>query len=476
MSRRSASLFLFLFFLSCLSIAPVWSKTGSRGELLYQQNCATCHGINHHGGNAESLVDDKWQFGASMEKHLANVKEGLVERGMPAFKDTMTDDEMKAVMDYILRVKSQGLSKTIQTSSRGTLETLDYLVRTEVWVDGLEQPWGIDFIDNRQAVVTEQPGRLRLVVDGRLDPKPIEGTPDVLFQGQGGLLDVTIDPKISENGWIYLSYSHRLSGDQENLAMTRIVRGRIKDHRWADEQVVYQAPIQSYSTTRHHYGNRIVFDQKGYLYFSIGDRGAGDFAQKLDRPNGKVHRLYPDGSVPSDNPFAGQPKALATIFSYGHRNPQGLVIHPLTDELWEVEHGPRGGDEVNLIKSGKNYGWPLITYGINYNGSVITRKRIEDGMEQPRWFWRPSTAVCSIDFYRGDEFPYWKNHLLVTALKDQDLRLLQVQDGRVIHEEILFDGLGRVRDVITGPDGAIYVVLNSPHQILRLSSLGERKY
>jgi aldose sugar dehydrogenase len=204
------------------------------------------------------------------------------------------------------------------------------------------------------------------------------------------------------------------------------------------------------------------------LYFAIGDRGTGFQSQDNTLPNGKVHRIHKDGKIPADNPYVSEPKAMKSLYSLGNRNIQGMAIHPETGELWTTEHGPMGGDEVNLIKPGKNYGWETITYGINYNGTIITEFTHKPGMEQPNLYWRPSIAVCGLDFYRGDLFKKWKNKLLVGALKYEEVRLLSIECDRIMHDEIILKGQGRVRDVQTGPDGAIYVVLNDPGTVLKL--------
>jgi len=288
-------------------------------------------------------------------------------------------------------------------------------------------------------------------------------------------MDVNIDPQYGENGWIYLSYSHSLEAAQDGQrppAMTRLVRGKIRDMEWVDEEVIYEAPHESYRTTRHHYGNRIVFDQKGYLYFSIGDRGAQDQAQDPQRPNGKIHRIFPDGSVPKDNPF--RETGLPTLYTLGNRNPQGLSVHPATDEVWAAEHGPLGGDELNLIRKGVNYGWPVITYGSNYNGTPVSDVTRKEGYAQPALYWKPSTAVCPIEFYQGEAFPKWKNKLLVGALKFEDVRLLDIEQDRVMHQEVILKNYGRVRDIGLDPAGNIYVVVNKPDRVIKLSALAER--
>lgn len=353
-----------------------------------------------------------------------------------------------------------------------TIETLDYKVQTEVLTRDLVQPWAIDFIGADTALITEQRGRLRLMVGDSLRPSPIAETPKVVYEGQGGLLDVAVDPKYDQNGWVYLTYAHER---KDSLSMTRVVRGRIRDHTWQDEEVVFEAPEGTYRENHIQYGSRIAFGPDGLLYFSVGDRGAWPidtttvFAQDLDRPGGKVYRLHRDGSIPADNPFVAREDALSGIYSYGHRNPQGLDVHPETGTVWATEHGPRGGDELNRLRAGANYGWPTVTYGINYTGEVITRERRRATMTQPVVYWRPSIATSGFSFYEGDEFPYWQHQGLVSALKGQQVRLLTMADHRVMHQEVLIDDAGRVREAVPGPTGAVYVVFNAPPRIVRLS-------
>jgi len=360
-----------------------------------------------------------------------------------------------------------------------TIETLDYKIETEVVARDLILPWAIEFLGPDTALVTEQPGRLRLLVDGELEPDSVAGTPEVLYEAQGGLLDVAVDPAYDQNGWVYLAYSHALEERDGSPSMTRIVRGRLRDGTWQDQEVAFEAPYDTYRTTRIQYGSRMEFGPEGHLYFSIGDRAEWPvdtttvFAQQLDRPGGKVYRVERDGSIPEDNPFVDRPEALPAIYTYGHRNPQGLDVHPETGAIWITEHGPRGGDELNRLRAGANYGWPTITYGINYPGDVITRKRRREGMEQPIFFWRPSVATSGFSFYEGEAFPYWQNQGLVSTLKNQSVRLLTMAEQRVMHQEVLFDGAGRVREAVPGPEGGIYVVFESPPRIVRLSHVAD---
>lgn len=456
---------LFILFLFTLSAITTFSQSGAT---LYQQNCAQCHGADLNGGNATSLIDGIWQFGAENGYVTRNIKFGIPHLGMPSYQATLSDAEIGSIVQYIR--ESENNAGAQKPPIPAELETMDYNIKVETFADGLEIPWAIDFIDNNTALVTERPGRLRVVKNGVLQDEPVQNTPEVLHEGQGGLMDVAVDPDYEKNGWIYLAYSHALpaSGGNRPPAMTRLERGKIKYNTWTENEVIFEAPHETYRTTRHHYGCRIVFDPEGYLYFAIGERGTGEHAQDITRPNGKVHRINKDGSVPKDNPYYAERNSIQSLYSLGNRNIQGMAIHPETGDLWATEHGPMGGDELNLIRAGKNYGWPVITYGLNYNGTIITEQTHKEGMEQPILYWKPSIAVCGLDFYRGSLFKKWENRLLVGALKYEEVRLLQIEEERVVHEQVILKGAGRVRDVSTGPDGAIYVVLNNPGTVVRL--------
>jgi aldose sugar dehydrogenase len=443
----------------------------NKGGQLYKQHCAQCHGAGLNGGNAQSLIDGIWQYGGNRSYIRRNIKFGIPHVGMPAYDETLTDKEINTIIDYMNDYEGKAPKKAEEIPL--DLLTLDYQMEMEVVAEGLEIPWAIDFIDNNRILVTERPGRLRIIENDKLLDEHVKNTPQVLNRGQGGLMDVKVDPEYQQNGWIYLAYSHELkdAGNQSRKpSMTRIVRGKIKNNTWTGQEVIYEAPHDTYRTTRHHYGCRIVFDTEGHLYFSIGDRGAGQHAQNLDRPNGKIHRINPDGSIPKDNPFVNRENALPSIFAYGSRNAQGLDIHPVTGEIWESEHGPMGGDEINVIEAGENYGWPVITFGRNYNGTIITEETEREGMEQPILYYKPSIAVCGMHFYTGDEFPKWNNELLVTALRFEEVQLHRVYDHRILHTETILKNAGRVRDAAPSPNGAIYVVVNQPGRILKLTN------
>ena len=320
--------------------------------------------------------------------------------------------------------------------------------------EGLEHPWGLAFLPDGRALVTERPGRLRIVsMDGTLSP-PLAGVPAVFAQGQGGLLDVALDPAFAGNQTIYLSYAEPGDGG----AGTAVARARLTPQGLADATVIFrQAPKLGGDS---HFGSRLVFDRAGHLFVTSGDRMEWPNVQRLDRGQGKVFRIRPDGSVPPDNPFVDRDDALPEVWSYGHRNAQGAALHPATGELWAVEHGARGGDELNLVRAGRNYGWPEITLGVNYNGRPIgTGRKSLPGMEQPVHHWTPSIAPSGMAFYTADRFPAWKGSLFVGALAHQKLVRLTLDGERVAAEEHLLAERGdRIRAVAQGPDGYVYVL------------------
>lgn len=437
------------------------SSTLLRGLELYTEYCAGCHGYEGEGGQTPSLKDDRWEFGGGDADILKIISTGNTNVGMPGFGDVLSVQDKSDLLAYIR--KGARLETTPPVVD---VPSVADKVQIKDWVVGLDEPWGIAFTGPKAALITEKKGDLRIVESGRLLDVPVMNVPLVYNKRQGGLLDVAIDPDYAQNGWVYLGYAHALPA-APSLAMTRIVRGRIKNNVFIDMQVLFEARSQDYIATGFHFGTRITFDKQGHLYFSIGDRGKKDEAQDLSVPNGKIHRINTDGSIPQDNPFVDDPSAYSSIYALGNRNPQGLIIHPETGVLWETEHGPKGGDELNVIKSGVNYGWPKISYGRNYNGTVLTPYTALAGLSQPASQWTPSIAVCGLDVYTGDLFPHWKGRLMAGALKYQTVRLIDVKEEAYVSETTLIEGQGKVRDVTTGPDGAIYVAL--PTKIVRLS-------
>ena len=339
----------------------------------------------------------------------------------------------------------------------------EHAFRVVTMTRGLEHPWGLAFLPDGRRLVTERPGRLRLVAaDGTLDPQPVTGLPTIAIHGQGGLLDVALHPGFAENGLIYLSYAARGEGG----VSTEVARGRLVDHRLENVEVLFRQ--QPKSSGGRHFGSRLVFDRQGYLYITLGDRGEQERAQKMDDLAGKIVRLHDDGRIPADNPFVDRPGARPEIYSLGNRNVQGAALHPLTGELWAQEHGPQGGDEVNVIRAGRNYGWPVITYGVEYVvGTKIGEGTHKPGMEQPLHVWVPSIAPSGMAFYQGDRFPRWRGDLFVGALKDQMLVRLRFDGEKRVEEERLLKGvLGRIRDVRAGPDGYLYLLTDSPDGVI----------
>lgn len=326
--------------------------------------------------------------------------------------------------------------------------------KLELVTKGIDIPWGMIWLNDKDLLVTNRAGDLRLIRDGKLLDQAITGVPKVHVERQGGLLDVEIDPNYEKNGWIYFSYSG-YEGDEKGNN-TSVMRARLKDMQLVDKELLFDG----YPNTERafHYGSRLEFDKEGYLYFSIGDRGQREVhPQRLDHDAGKIHRIKADGTIPASNPFAKQKDARPTIYSYGHRNPQGMAMHPETGDIWTHEHGPRGGDEINIIKAGVNYGWPVITYGINYNGTKITDEKARDGMQQPDWIWTPSIAPSAMQFVSSDKYPEWKGHLLVGSLKFAHLVLLELEGDKIKSHSKLFEGTGRVRSMAAHANGDLYI-------------------
>ena len=340
--------------------------------------------------------------------------------------------------------------------------------RVATVAEGLQHPWGIAFLPNGEMLVTERPGRLRLVRSGGGTPATVTGTPEVWANGQGGLLDVEIHPEFARNRLVYLTYSKPGPGG----ATTALGRGRLEGAALVGFEDIFVA--EAWARGGNHFGSRIVFDGRGHVFISVGERGAMAEAQNTTNHQGTILRLMDDGRVPADNPFVGRSGFRPEIYAYGIRSPQGLALHPETGVLWENEHGPRGGDEINQIHAGRNYGWPAITFGINYNGSVISNDTARAGMETPRTYYVPSIAISGMTFYTGDRFPGWKGNLFVGALAGQHLRRLVLNGIETTHQEVLLPDLGqRVRQIKQGPDGLLYVLIDeSAGAVLRIEPAG----
>ena len=459
------------------------------GASTYAQFCASCHGPTLRGGVAGSLVDDVWKFGGDDASITASIHDGRPGTAMVGFKDLINDEQIRQLIYYIRDQTGQqkGKPETKVDPQGAIVKSEKQTVRLEVIARDLETPWGMAFLPDGRLLITERPGRLRILDKGKLLPA-VKGTPEVWVRQDGGLFDVEVHPNYKQNGWIYLSYSEPQQGYtpppvDPNAApaqgggrggppsipsMTVIVRGKIKDNTWVEQQVLFKGAPELYTTANFHYGSRFTFDKQGHLFFSIGDKGTPENAQDLTKPTGKVHRVMDDGSVPKDNPFVDKPGAVGSIWTYGHRNPQGFAWDPVTGKLWETEHGPTGGDELNLLEPGHNYGWAVVSYGMQPG---VTKSE-QEGMDSPKAYWTPTIAPAGMVFYSGKRYPRWKNSLFICALGGQQLRRIEITKDKVTHQEAVFNEYGRVRDIVIGPDGYLYFTTSLPGQRLSDTTAG----
>jgi glucose/arabinose dehydrogenase len=376
---------------------------------------------------------------------------------MPTTKTTKK--RFATLLSLLLWIPLQSLSEPVFHSEKANF-TYEILTR------GLSHPWSLAFLPEGNMLVTERSGSLRLVdASGSLDPIPVDGLPVIREHGQGGLLDVVLHPDFEANQLVYFSYAE----PGRRGTSTAVARGRLQGHQLTQVEVIFR---MSHKTgERRHFGSRLVFDREGYLFISQGDRGKRSRAQDLNDHAGALIRIHDDGRVPDDNPFVKRWLAKSEIYSYGHRNIQGAALNPWSGKLWTHEHGPQGGDEINIPEAGKNYGWPVITYGVNYgSGTKIGEGTHKDGMEQPIYYWVPSIAPSGMSFYNADRFPAWKGDLFIGSLKFNLLVRLELEGNRVVHEERLLSGkLGRIRDVRQGPDGYIYLLTDDKNgKLVRL--------
>ena len=363
---------------------------------------------------------------------------------------------MKRTHSFLLTLVCFMVANLLTTAALASkvIKTQKHSIRIVKIVSGLEHPWGHAFLPDGRILVTERPGRLRMIDKGRLDPKPVAGLPAIAAQGQGGLLDVALHPDFITNKLIYLSYS----AYGESGIGTEVARGKLVGNRLENVAVIFRmAPKSKISR---HFGSRLIFDREGYLYITLGDRGKKQRAQLSSDHAGSVIRLHDDGRVPANNPFVGRKGWQPEKYTLGHRNIQGVALHPETGAVWTHEHGPQGGDEINVIRPGVNYGWPVITYGVNYIiGTKIGEGTHKAGMAQPLYYWVPSIAPSGMTFYTGDKFARWRGDLFVGSLKDQMLVRLRLDSEKVVSEErLLKNALGRIRDVSQGPDGFLYLL------------------
>ena len=356
---------------------------------------------------------------------------------------------------------------SVSAERKQIIKTEKESVSFEIITEGLNHPWALAFLPDSNILVTERSGQLRLIdKQGKLNSAPIQGLPDIYSKGQGGLLDVALHPDFFKNQLIYFSYVERGNGG----VGTAVARGKLEDSRLENVEVIFR--LSRKTRTNRHFGSRLLFDKKGYLFITLGERGERPRAQDINDHAGSLIRIYDDGRIPKDNPFVNNSDAKPEIYSYGHRNMQGAALHPVTGKIWTHEHGPKGGDEINIPKKGANYGWPIITYGVNYGiGTKIGEGTHKKGMEQPIHYWVPSIAPSGMAFYTGDKFKKWKGNLFVGSLKFRQLVRLELNGEKVVHEERMFTNLfGRIRDVRQGSDGFIYLLTDADNgKLIRLS-------
>jgi aldose sugar dehydrogenase len=435
-----------------------------RSEKLFTSTCASCH------GTMESFTARTWKYGASRLELIRSIREGYPGSTGHAFGDRISLDRAQELSQYLLTGIVAQKEKIVNqnTAVNGVfVEAGDFKVRLDTIAKGLENPWGMAFLPNGELLFTERSGQMWRI-DNEGVKHEISGEPAVLAESQGGLLDVEVDPRFGENQRIYISYSKFRDSADVKLSTTAVQVARLDNYKLAEVRDIFVA--KPWTTTRYHYGSRLEFDKKGALYITVGDRGQqDDHPQIMTDDCGKIHRIYPDGHIPTDNPFFESATTRKTIFSYGHRNPQGLAIHPVTGDIWETEHGPQGGDELNLVQSGLNYGWPLVSYGTHYDDRPFTQLTEKEGIMNPKTYWIPSIAPCGLAFSTSDRYPSWKGCLLAGSLRFKYVELIRLDGQRVVDRTPILRQIGRVRCIATSPDGYIYVAVEEPGIIYKLT-------
>ena len=437
-------------------------QDSSAAPASYTQLCSSCH-----GPEGRDFVGRTWKLGSTPEDIERVIREGYELLGMPAYGDVMDDEAVAELTAYVLdRAASE---RSFKPEAPAVTVTDDLTVRANVLVDGLETPWGMDFLNDTTLLITEREGRIWHCEAGRMT-EVTGGPTDIHVRGQGGLLDVMHweDPERGTE-WVYLTYSKDEPGNDKRSA-TALVRAEWRADKKALGPLEELFVALPYEGTHHHYGSRVGIGGDGKLYLTCGERGKRDVhPQTLTTSPGKVHRFNMDGSVPNDNPYVGQDGAVPSIWSWGHRNPQGMFVHPQTGEVWTHEHGPKGGDEINVVQPGRNYGWPVITFGKNYTGTIITRDTAMAGMEQPLHYWLPSIGACGFETIHEGPWPEaWQGDLLAGSLSFEYLERLHLEEGRVAKRDRLLEGVGRVRDIARNPSGDVFVAVEGAGKIFHL--------
>jgi len=452
--------------------APVPALLQSRANEIYNTTCAACHGTSAQPGpSARALLANDFLNSRTDTQIVQVLTDGLPNTPNHSFKTLFFPDEI-AQMPALLRIRGGIVNRKV-----GAVPDINGKVfpsqktgfKVETLAKGFDQPWGMAFLPDGRLIFTERSGNIRFLNKDGSVSAPVKGTPSVFVRQDGGMLDIALHPDYAKNGWIYLSYTTVQPGYQVQpgddqapnmapLTMTYIVRGKINaNNEWVNQQTLFNPPADSFRVAADHYGSRFLFDGKGHFFWSMGERHDMQMSQNLASPLGKIHRLNDDGSIPKDNPFVSTPGALPSIWTYGHRNPEGLAFDPATGIFWETEHGPTGGDEVNIIEPGKNYGWGVATMGIEPG---IGRLHAT-GMTDPITFFNPSIGPAGITFYTGNKFPAWKGNLFITGMTGEKLIRMEIKGREIASQETVIQNYGRVRDVKTGPDGLIYLLFQN---------------
>jgi glucose/arabinose dehydrogenase/cytochrome c5 len=480
---------------SAMAIAPALAQQAPPDPFaaVYRESCAVCHGENLEGAaQGTPLAGVELRHGGSVDELTASIANGFPQAGMPAWKETLDGTAIQRLAIYIREERLDLGYADFKIAAppvvpAGTIESEEHAFRLETLIDGLDAlPYSIAPLPDGRLLLTEKTRGLSIVSPDGTQSELIRGTPQayddgfqvpgiLLVYGTGYLLDVAPHPDYARNGWIYLHYTDRCSdcnaasrASKRPVSMNKVVRGRIRDGEWVEQQTIWETALEHYTGMPDmSAGGRIAFDHAGHVFLSMGIKQNSEHlgVQDLSLPYGKIHRVNDDGSTPSDNPFVDVPNALATIWTYGHRSPQGLEFDRATSLLWGTEMGQRGGDEVNVLRPGRNYGWPLVSKGLKYDGTPVDYGK-ELGMavdlasiEQPVWDLTPSPAISSFVVYRGSAFPRWQGDLIVGTLKATQLYRMTVDGDRVTRSETLLEGLGRIRDVEVGTDGIVYLLL-----------------
>ncbi|MBK0384050.1 PQQ-dependent sugar dehydrogenase [Pedobacter sp. SD-b] len=434
----------------------------------YKNYCSGCH-----GEKMDAFVDRKWKYGNGREDLFKAIKNGYPDDGMPSFSKTFTDKQIFNLSDYILTGIENIKKYTNDDKPKSNIfKTKHLTVRLDTVYAKGEVPWSMAFLPDGGFLVTDRAGTLNRVSKNK-EVTEIKGVPPVRVKGQGGLLDVVLHPDFAKNNLLYLSYSKFKEEDKKTYATTAIMQCRLVGDELVDQKDIFVA--LPYATTAHHFGGRMAFGADGYLYFSVGTRGdeTGSPQNLIDNSLGKIHRIKADGSIPSDNPFVNDKNVVPSIYTFGHRNPQGLALNPKDNTIWEHEHGPRGGDELNIIGAKKNYGWSIVSYGINYDGTTFTNKTEQEGIEPPIKYWIPSIAPSGMAFVNTKIYKGWEDNLMIGSLRFEYLDRCVLKNNKVVEEEILFKNIGRVRDIRLAPDGYLYMAVENPGRVYKIVPVGK---